>query len=145
MGKLVFLDSSGLIAYFVSKDAFHTRAVSAVRNTLRTGGRFLTTNYVFDEVVTRVRRRGGYIASRRVGDEIFKSKVITRIYIDQEMEASAWGLYEKYHDHELSFTDVVSFAVMNRAGLQEVLTFDDDFKRIGYTIVTGNEPNKPPA
>ena len=135
MGKLIFLDSGGLIAYFVTKDAYHSRAVSAIRRTLRAGGRFLTTNYVFDEVVTRVRRRGGYVASRRVGGEILKSKVITRIYVDQELEASAWDLYEKYHDHEFSFTDVVSFAVMDRAGLRDVLTFDDDFKRVGYAVV----------
>jgi hypothetical protein len=135
LGNLVFLDSSGLIAYVVARDPDHRRAVGEFRRLLEAGGHFFTTNYVFDEVVTRVRRRAGYLASRRVGNDVLRSRVITRVFIDEELESRAWRLYEKYHDHELSFTDASSFAVMDRAGVREALTFDGDFRRVGYTML----------
>lgn len=137
MANLIFADSSGLIAYWCAGEERHERAVRAVREALRSGRRFLTTNYVFDEVVTRVRRRAGFAASRRAGEGLLRSRVITRITIDEDLEAFAWRLYERYQDHDFSFTDVTSFAVMRRAGIAEAFTFDEDFARAGFVAFPG--------
>ncbi len=131
MGKLVFIDSSGLIAHFIESDPYHRRATGEIRRILKEGRSFLTTNYVFDEVISRVRRKTNPEETKKVGQAIFKSKVIKRIYITEEMEENTWKLFVKYLDHELSFTDVTCLAVMRAHSIEEILTFDMEFEKVG--------------
>ena len=137
MGRLVFADSSGLIAQFLEKDPNHAAAVVGVERLLLEGRRFVTTNYVFDEVVTRARRIAGFPWSRKIGGAILSSTLIRRIYLDEAEEAQAWDLYLKHQDLDLSFTDATSFAVMERYGLAEAFTFDQDFSKAGFTVLPG--------
>lgn len=138
MRRLVFADSSGLIGYLVARDPYHGAAVESVKRILREGGGFLTSNYVFDEIVTRIRRRAGYAEARRVGQAILDSRVITRVYVDEALESEGWRLFAKYADKELSFTDATSMAVMMNRSLREVLTFDRDFENVGFTPLPGS-------
>lgn len=139
---LIFADASGLIAYTLASDPDHSAAVAETHRRLRAGRRFLTTNYVFDEVVTRVRRVAGFLDARRAGDWILSSKVIQRYYIGVIMEARAWESHLKFHDQDFSFTDVTSMTVMARYGITEVLTFDSDFVRAGFTMLPGDRKSR---
>ncbi|HEY9247067.1 MAG TPA: PIN domain-containing protein, partial [Candidatus Methanoperedens sp.] len=40
--------------------------------------------------------------------------------------------FRKYHDNQIDLTDCLSFAIMERLDLKNVLTFDNDFKVHGY-------------
>jgi len=135
--RWVFTDSSGLIAKFLAADEDHDAADEEMRRLAREGHLFLTTNYIFDEVVTRVRRLAGFRESKRVGEVIRSSKLIRTAYIDLALEAYAWRLYLKYRDQEISFTDATSFAVMETHGLEDAFTFDRDFARVGFTVLPG--------
>ena len=135
MGRFVFADTSGLIAKFLERDENHAAAQREARRLSLEGRRFVTTNYVFDEVVTRTRRLAGFSWSRRVGEAILESKLIRRVFIDEAAEALAWGFYLKFSDQEISFTDAASFAVMRSHGLTEAFTFDRDFARAGFTML----------
>src|SRR6185503_14039828 len=99
------------------------------------GTMFLTTNYVFEETVTRTRRLAGFPWSRKIGGAIFSSALIRRVYLDVAEETHAWNLYLKHQDLDLSFTDATSFAVMESYGLKEAFTFDRDFSRAGFTVL----------
>jgi len=135
MGRLVFADSSGLIAKFLEKDPNHTAAEEEMLRLVLDGRRFLTTNYIFDEVVTRTRRLAGFPWSRVIGEAILSSALIRKAFIDAEQEAHAWRLYLKYQEQDLSFTDATSIAVMKTYGLKEAFSFDDDFRRLGFTLL----------
>lgn len=135
MGAFVFADTSGLIARFVEDDAHHRSADRETRRLLREGRPFLTTNYVFDEVITRVRRIAGYEPSKSVGEAILGSRTIHRLYVTEEWERRAWVFYQKFRDHSLSFTDATSMAIMRAHSIQEVLTFDADFERAGFVAL----------
>jgi len=132
---LIFADSSGLIARFLEKDPNHAAAIGEMDRLVLEGRRFLTTNYIFDEVVTRVRRLAGFPWSRKVGDALLSSSLIRRVYLDQADEARAWDLYLKHQDLDLSFTDATSIGVMRRYRLEEAFTFDRDFSRAGFTVL----------
>ena len=134
-GRLIFADSSGLIAYLLRDDSFHEAAVRTVREHLREGGAFVTTNYVFDEVVTRIQRVASHAESVVAGEKILASTVIRRVYIGEDLEARAWKLYRKYQDKELSFTDVTCAALMGEMGIQVIFTFDGDFRKVGLEVL----------
>lgn len=42
-------------------------------------------------------------------------------------------------DQRFSYVDCVSIAIMRRRGIREAFAFDDDFVKIGFTVVPGTE------
>ena len=135
MSNLVFADSSGLIAKALEGDPQHRIADHEIRRILRQGQRFMTSNYVFDETVTRVQRLTSHSRAAQVGDWILSSRVIQRIYIDEELESASWKLFLKYNDQNLSFTDASTIVIMKRFEIDEIFTFDSDFERVGHSRI----------
>ena len=135
MASAVFLDTSALVGKFLERDEHHHRAAQTMRSLLREGRLFISTDYIFDEVVTRVRGLGGHSNAVKAGDGILASEFIELIDVDPSLRQEAWKLFKKYKDQKLSFTDCTSFAVMERFGISEAFTFDDDFRRVGYLTI----------
>lgn len=54
------------------------------------------------------------------------------MYTTPEIENTAWQIFEKYDTAEFSFTDCVSFAVMQAMGLKKAFTFDSHYDIIGF-------------
>lgn len=50
-------------------------------------------------------------------------------------EERAKQILGHYADKDFSFTDAISFAVMERLGISRAFTFDRDFAQYGFTIV----------
>ncbi|MEW6087442.1 MAG: hypothetical protein AB1498_03995 [bacterium] len=50
--KQVFMDSNGWVALSNKRDQFHSIAVKTNKNLLENGTRYITTNFVLDEVYT---------------------------------------------------------------------------------------------
>lgn len=135
MDSAIFVDTSALVGKFLEEDEHHHRATSAMRGLLREGRHLISTDYIFDEVVTRIRGLGGHSNAMKAGDGILESEVIELIDLDRPLRQIAWKLFKKYKDQKLSFTDCTSFAVMEKFGISEAFTFDDDFKRVGYLTI----------
>jgi len=135
MQTLVFVDTSALVAKFLEGDEYHVRAVQEMRRLLREGRQFVSTDYIFDEVVTRVRGRADHESALKVGESILSSDVLDLVEIDAGLRKEAWKLFRKYRDQKLSFTDCTSFAVMGKYGIRQAFTFDADFTKVGYEVV----------
>ncbi len=57
-------------------------------------------------------------------------------YQDQEQ---AVNILREHEDKTYSFADAISFTVMQRLGLQEVVTFDRHFSQFGsFTVIDGS-------
>jgi predicted nucleic acid-binding protein len=132
MQTLVFVDTSALVGKFLEEDEHHARAVDAMRRLLREGRQFVSTDYIFDEVVTRVRGRADHASAVKAGESIISSEVFDLVEVDPSLRKEAWRLFKKYRDQKLSFTDCTSFAVMGKYGIREAFTFDDDFSKVGF-------------
>lgn len=118
----------------MSGDAHHKRAAKLLRD-LPASDSLVTTDYVFDETITRVRRVAGHSTAVAVGQALRTSSLARIEAVTPSDVAAAWDLFERYDDHELSFTDCVSFAFCDRLGLKTAFTFDDDFETHGLRKV----------
>jgi len=58
------------------------------------------------------------------------------VWVDEDVTNAAVDRWlRRYRDRILSLTDAVSFEVMQREGLQDAFAFDEDFERVGFTVV----------
>jgi predicted nucleic acid-binding protein len=133
--RQLFLDTSALVAVWHKRDGHHERAARFLDECLRDGTVFVTTDYVFDEVVTFLRRRGGHALAVRVGEALRASRQVRVLEVQAPVRDRAWEVFVRHEDQELSFTDCVSFAVMRALDLREVFSFDRDFAAMGFLLL----------
>jgi predicted nucleic acid-binding protein len=136
MPSVVFADTSALVGKFLEEDEHHVRVIEVMRRLLREGRQFVSTDYIFDEVVTRVRGRAGHSNAVMAGEGILESEIIELVEVDRGLRKDAWKLFKKYKDQKLSFTDCTSFVVMEKFGIREAFTFDDDFRKVGFLAIS---------
>lgn len=134
----VFVDTSAWIAYISRDDAYHTAVSHALKSAIEEKNVICTSNYVFDETVTRLL----YDASWNYVSEFIKFitqsvavKSVVKLWVDEQVETEALSLVEKYHEHKLSFTDATSVVLMKRLNIQSILTLDSDFAKIGVPVL----------
>lgn len=133
--KKVFVDTSFFKALIDEKDEFWTEASAILTLLERSESELVTSNYIVDETATLLRVRRGLEKSlkfRRLLIGGMPTIKLVRVTIADD--AIAWDWFKNDWSN-LSFTDCVSFAVMKRLELSHVATFDEHFKRAGFTIV----------
>jgi predicted nucleic acid-binding protein len=129
----IFVDTGVFYAHH-DNDAVRHDAARAMMSDILEGkyGQPYTNDYVIDETVTLTRKRTHdfdaalSIANRILGREEFP-EVITVLHLSQAQFDDALAVFEKYADHDLSFTDATIVAACNRHGVDAVVSFDDDF------------------
>jgi predicted nucleic acid-binding protein len=127
--KRVFVDTSGWYAYARADEPAH----GAVRKALEDWeGRLVTTDYVFDEIVTLARVRLGFAHAARIGETLLDPAVVELIRLLPEDFEDAWELFRKNRDKKWSFTDCSSFAVMRRLRLSAAVATDRHFQQAGF-------------
>lgn len=135
MLRLIFVDTSAWVAAFVERDGSHGAAVQEMERILDEGATLLTTDYVLDESVTRIRYEGGHELAVDVGEQLQTSRLARLVEVGREGRDEALGIFKKCKDQKFSFTDCTSFATMKRFGLSEAFTFDRDFEKMGFLVV----------
>ena len=130
----LFIDTSAFYALVDWKDKNHKKA-HRTRDSMRGKNRRLyTSNFIFDESVTLIRSKLGFEEALNFGNRMWSSKAVKMLKVTEEIENKAWGIFSKYEDKELSFTDCTSFAIMEKFGIRNAFAFDDDFERMGYLV-----------
>ncbi|MBI2039530.1 PIN domain-containing protein [Candidatus Microgenomates bacterium] len=131
----VFVDTSFLKAILDIKDEFHINSKKIFKRLQEEEETLLiTSNYVLDESFTLLRKRCGLEAAIQLRDDLVRSsKAIKLIRITSADDARAWDWFLNDWS-DLSFTDCVSFALMNRLSIKRSATFDRHFQRAGFEI-----------
>jgi len=129
----VFVDTGVFYAHHDTNAGRHETGVTALNRVLQGAeyGRVMTSDYVYDEVVTLVQRRTGSVADgvaigRRIRGEGYPD-AIDMVYSSPALFDSAVETYETYLDQDLSFTDAMTVAMIEHHDIDAVLSFDDDF------------------
>jgi predicted nucleic acid-binding protein len=129
---VIFIDTGAFLARHLLKDQYHSRAAAYWDVIRKKSETCATSNLVLDETFTLLGRRAGYSFAAERARNIYASGSLIILRSDNEDELKAVGFFEKYSDHSLSFTDCVSFVLMQKRKIKKVFTFDRHFQMMGF-------------
>ena len=129
---MIYIDTGALISRHLAKDQYHQPSVAFWNVIAKKGESCVTSNFVLDETFTLLGRRGGYTFAAQRARNIYASETVKIIRPDRDDELKAIDLFEKYADQNLSFTDCISFVLMQTRKIKRVFTFDSHFQFLGF-------------
>jgi predicted nucleic acid-binding protein len=129
---VIFVDTGAWFASVVPSDPDHA---AAERWLSQNNGPLLTTNYVVDETLTLLQKRGEISRARRLGEQFFNGTLATIYYLTEADIAQAWETFRRFTDKEWSFTDCSSKVVIEKLNLTHAFAFDHHFRQFGTVIV----------
>ncbi|MYC76370.1 type II toxin-antitoxin system VapC family toxin [Candidatus Poribacteria bacterium] len=105
---MIFVDTGAWIAMLNPNDQYHREAVAIYRPFRQQKTQFLTTDYVIDETVTRLRYDTNHsiavIFLERI-ERLVETGVLILVEIDNRIFRGAIALFRQYDSARLSFTD----------------------------------------
>ena len=134
----VFVDTSAWISYFSRDDAYHTAVFQAFKSAIEEKMVICTSNYVFDETVTRLLYDASWNYASRFINFITQSvaaRSVVKLWVDEQVEVEALEVVEKYHEHKLSFTDATTVVLVKHFKIDSILTLDSDFVKLGLSVL----------
>jgi predicted nucleic acid-binding protein len=135
--KLVFADASFWIGLRDLRDQFHASSVQVAKKLLQDRVRLLITPLVFAEVHAQFCR--GAKSRAQVIRDCWENPVVRMEQASPLDQEQALEILRAHGDKTYSFCDAVSFAVMLRLGIRDVVTFDDHFRQFGqFTVIDGS-------
>jgi predicted nucleic acid-binding protein len=132
----VFVDTGIFVAARNKKDRNHERAKELMRRALKAEfGVINTSDYVVDEAVTTAlaRTRNHQIAVN-TGKYILSSPRIETLAISRDDFNLAWNKFQSFRDKPLSFTDCTSLTLMQKHGIERIMSFDSEFDGLAERI-----------
>ncbi|MGH7856435.1 MAG: type II toxin-antitoxin system VapC family toxin [Candidatus Binatia bacterium] len=131
---MIFIDTGAFLARHLRRDQHHRRAKAAWKTVERRRWRCVTSNFVLDETFTLLARRASYRFAVERARNLLASEALKILRPAADDELEALGLFEKYADQEVSFTDCISFVLMRGAEIGRVFGFDGHFTRAGFEL-----------
>ena len=132
MSRELFVDTGAWLAILDPRDKYHQVAVAFYQEALVHYPRLLLTNLVVAETYINVLRNAGYHKALSFLDLIEQSSSVQCIWSSQELETRARDILRRYDDQGFSYTDAVSFALMQQRELTEAFAFDHHFSAVGF-------------
>ena len=134
---MIFVDTGAWIAILNWRDQHHQEAVAMYNKLQQQQTRLLTTDYVIDETVTRLRYDANHSLAVMFFNRIelfMKTGVLTVAEIDKNIFEKAKALFRQYDSARLSFTDCTSFVVCHEDDIREAFAFDQHFSMMGIDL-----------
>ncbi len=132
MTRELFVDTGAWLAILDPRDKYHQVAVTFYQEALARYPRLLLTNLVTAETYISVLRNAGCHQALSFLNIIEQSPSVQCIWSDQALEVQARDILRRYDDQDFSYTDAVSFALMQQRELTEAFAFDRHFSVVGF-------------
>jgi uncharacterized protein len=131
----IFIDSSVFCAFANKRDVHHKNAVEIIRNCVKSEyGKPITTDYVFDEIISVITRRTNRDNAIKFGVTLLDSEIFIA-KIDATTFEKSWNIFKK--EKNFNFTDCSILSFMKTFQIKKLATFDKEFKRIKWIEVLG--------
>ncbi len=134
MPRRAFVDSSAWIAYFSARDRLHVDADRMLREAIARRTVLVTTDLVLAEVHRWLLFRAGPRPAVAAIDRIDRSPSAAVVFATPAHHRVARAWLDRLADQRISYTDAISFAVMQATGCNAVMTFDHDFVVAGFRL-----------
>lgn len=138
----VFIDTSAFIAYFIKQEMYHRAVVERYTVCRKQHAAFVTSNFVVDELITWFAYHQHAAVVGKLIDRWRSVEVTGEIRVldvDATTRKKAYEVMVKFSDHAISFTDATTYVLCKDFSIDEVLTLDDDFKKMGLTVAFLNK------
>ena len=136
----VFLDTAYVFALLNTRDQWHASAKRWQARLTKEQRPILTSQFVFIEIADGLSSLGFRKQAIIVLDTLAASRFVEIIPASPEFYAEALDMYRARADKQWGLTDCSSFAIMQRRGLQDVLSTDRHFTQAGYRPLLLEEP-----
>jgi predicted nucleic acid-binding protein len=130
----LFVDSGAWIALRSRRDQHHVAADRAFRAVIDARIPLVTTNLVLAEVQRLTLFRAGHQAALRGLERITPSSGVTIHFATSGDHAAACDWLRRLGPRPVTYTDAVSFAVIEATKCTHVLGFDEDFAVAGFEL-----------
>lgn len=131
MGREILVDTSAIFSLLCPDDINHKRAKAFIKGMKDERLVPLITNFIVAEAYALLMKRlGGYAARVWLMNNRWP---VERIIDSDEMRTKK--ILFKYADKDFSYTDAVSFAVMERLEIEVAFTFDRHFVQFGFKVL----------
>ena len=135
--KRIFIDSSAWIDFVLNKEKYHKIIFDYLINEVKRGSKFFTSDYVLDETFTRLLTGQGIKSAKILKDKVKsleQEKQILVLWTNEVFFNKACNFFVKFSEHELSFTDATIYNFVKDLKIDEILTLDQGFKKIGLKV-----------
>lgn len=132
----LFVDTGGFIALVDERDFYHQDARSFYIS-LEKGINLITSLLVISETYTWLRYHASHGLATRfltIIDRAEKAGVLKIILTNPDIKNKTHAVLQNYHDQDLSYTDAVSFVILEAMGIQDVFGFDSHFYIINRNL-----------
>lgn len=131
----IFIDTNVFVALLRENDVNHKRARDLALKIDREKWEAIITDYIIDETYTGLLTRVSFPAALQF-DERLRSGLWRIELIIPERFAGAQEVFRRYNkDKKWSFTDCTSYVVMKELKINQIFTFDDNFKQMGFKVL----------
>ena len=136
--KRIFIDTSAWIDFILKKEKYHKEVFEYLISEVEKGSKFFTSDYVLDESFTRLVTgqsfRSAKILNKKV-KTLEKEGQLLVLWTDEVFFNKAWQYFEKFNEHRLSFTDATIYTFVKDLKIDEIITLDAGFKKVGLEIM----------
>jgi predicted nucleic acid-binding protein len=139
----LFVDSGAWLALRSLRDQHHRDAERLFQEAIARRIPLLTTNLVIAEMHRLTLFRAGIEPAVRALQRLKASPNVTIHFPAADDHTSACRWLERLMPHPITYTDAVSFAVMEATRCRDVLGFDSDFVVAGFTLWRGSGRVRP--
>lgn len=129
----IFFDTSSFIALQIPSDSKHQQVLDKYQEYKKERARFFTSDYILDELYTRlVYDFGKEITSRtiKIINQAVERHEMTVFRIDEAISKKAQNVIIKYAEHRISFTDATTFILYRNFLLDKIFTLEGGFKKM---------------
>jgi predicted nucleic acid-binding protein len=130
----LFVDSGAWIALRSLRDQHHAAADRAFRSAIEQRIPLVTTNLVVAEIHRLTLFRAGREPALRALERIDASPSVIIHFATSDDHLAARRWLERLAPRPVTYTDAVSFAVMEATKCTQVLGFDQDFAAAGFEV-----------
>lgn len=121
---MYFLDTTFIVALFVSNDQWHQKAVEIFEKIKL--DEFIISKLVIAETITVLKNKLNTKEIREIYRTLPK---IVNVIDDYEFFDDAMEIFVKY-DSNISFFDSMYIYLMKKENITEIISFDSDFDRV---------------
>jgi len=131
---VIFIDTGAFLARYIERDQYHDAAAKHWQTLRHDRRQCFTSNFVLDETITLLARRSTYQFAAERARNLFESKSLAILRPDEDDELAALEFFQKYADQNVSFTDCVSFVLMEKRSIKRAFSFDRHFTIAGFEV-----------